>query len=134
MSKILRIFQPKEIQIFLSLLDELSIEYNSVSFELVRKVVEEHVLERSGEFIEMIRDGVEMRQWLVGFCSNIAGDMAESGKYHLYRGMLNPLGEGKDLLKIYNKLIDELLRMGEIESEFAKTQKEVIRENIRDVG
>lgn len=134
MNKIKRVLQPKEIKDLLNLLDELSNKFNSVSFELVRKEVEEQVLEQSNEFVKMIQRGIQMRPWLYNACANISGDLAESGKYHLWRGVLNPIGQGQDLIKIFDEFVDELLIMGEIDNVMAERQKQGLRENIRTVG
>lgn len=66
--------------------------------------------------------------------ANAAGDLVESGKYHVYRGVLDPLRGGKDLLRIYDKAVDEMVREGASGAEFAAEQKAIIRENIKTVG
>lgn len=58
----------------------------------------------------------------------------ESGYYHIYRGVLNPLGIGKDLLSLFDMAVDRLLEEGAISEKEAKTQKSGIRKNIKGVG
>jgi hypothetical protein len=66
--------------------------------------------------------------------ANTSGDMAESGQYHIYRGVLNPMGPGEDLLKIFDSAMDELVKLGDMDEKNAQEQKEAIRKNIQGVG
>jgi len=52
----------------------------------------------------------------------------------MYRGVLNPLGEGPDLLKLFDAAIDELTKIGALDTKRAKIEKEAIRENMKSVG
>ena len=65
---------------------------------------------------------------------NISGDMVESGQHHIYRGVINPMGPGQNLLKIFDSAMDELVKLGDTDKENAETQKKAIRENIKNVG
>lgn len=44
------------------------------------------------------------------------------------------MGPGNELLNIFDKVIDELSKMGALEIEKAKQEKEAVRENIKNVG
>lgn len=66
--------------------------------------------------------------------ANISGDTVGSGQYHIYRGVLNPIGPGQNLLKILDSAMDELVRLGDTDKENAETQKKATRENTRKVG
>lgn len=126
--------QPKEIKDTLDILDKLSCKYNCTSFQLVRNEIEQIIFTRSDEFVKMVQNGVQIRQWLYGVIANTAGDLAESGKYHLYRGVINPIGEGKDLIKLFDIFTDELVKMGAVDRLSATNVKQSLRENIKTVG
>ena len=66
--------------------------------------------------------------------ANTSGDMVESGQYHIYRGVLNPMGPGEDLLNIFDSAMDELVKLGDIDEKNAQVQKEALRKNIQGVG
>ena len=66
--------------------------------------------------------------------ANVSGDYVSSGEYHLYRGILNPMGIGSDLLKIFDGALDELINCGYMDERQAKEQKDGIREQIKQVG
>lgn len=126
--------QPKEIKDTLDILDKLSCKYNCTSFKLVRNEIEQIIFTRSDEFVKMVQNGVQIRQWLYGAIANTAGNLAESGKYHLYRGVINPIGEGKDLIKLFDIFTDELVKMGYVDSISATNVKQSLRESIKTVG
>lgn len=129
-----KFFAPKEIRAALGVLDELESRFDCDAFRIVRQSVEQMILARSQEFVEVIRKGTPARKWILGAVSNFSGDHAESGQYHLHRGVLNPLGPGEDFIKIYDGTIDESVKMGFLEKEFAEKQKAALRQNIEDVG
>ena len=60
--------------------------------------------------------------------------MLESGQYHIYRGVLNPMGPGEDLLKMFDATYDELVHMKAIDPGYANKQKAALRKNMKDVG
>ena len=83
--------------------------------------------------MEIIKQGETPRQWMYSTISNIAGDLVESGNYHIYRGVINPMGTGNELLKIFNKAIDKLVEMKVLDSERAEKEKGALQENIKSV-
>ena len=58
--------------------------------------------------------------------------MVESGNFHIYRNALNETGQ--QLLKLFDDSTNKLCELGEIEKDYAKRQKENIRENIKGLG
>lgn len=124
----------KEIKAVLGILDEASHKFNNQAFEIVKSHIEKMILAHPDKLKEVIKNGMSPRQWVYGAISNISGDLAESGEYHIHRGVLNPIGPGEDLLKIFDTSTDELVKIGNIDVEYAKKQKDGIRENIKDVG
>lgn len=127
-----KLFAPKEIRAAIGVLDELESMFDCDAFRIVRQSVEQMIFARSQEFVEVIRKGTPARKWILGAVSNFSGDHAESGQYHLHRGVLNPLGN--DFIKIYDGMIDESVQMGFLEKEFAEKQKDGLRQNIENVG
>ena len=70
----------------------------------------------------------ESRLW------NTAADFAESGEYHIYRGVMNPMGPGNDLIQIFNWGQEELLKMGVTDEATVKRSKEAFQRNLKTVG
>jgi len=134
MKIIKRIFAPKEVKIALNVLDELSLEFQTEAFKEIRSKIEEGILGDYKNVIYQVKDGASARQLIYFSITNIAGEYMESGYYHIYRGVLNPLGIGNDLLSLFDMAIDRLLEDGAISAKEAKEQKAGIRKNIKCVG
>jgi len=149
MSFLKKITAPKEVQAALGVLDEIGCTvvpsrllglnipqplHDWQAFKIVRSEVEKVIFTDPHEFARMIQDGRPLRQWVWGAVANIAGDLAESGQYHIYRGALNPMGPGEDLVQLFDMAADELTRMGVLQPDYAEKQKAGLRENIRTVG
>ncbi len=66
--------------------------------------------------------------------ANLAGDWLETGKYHMYRGVLNPLTGGESLLRVYNGTVDRLEEVGEISKDDAERNKKQLLDNIKSNG
>jgi len=126
-------FTPKKVKEALAILDEAGKTIGGSSFSLIRGPIEKYLLAHPAEFIEVAKK-TSFHQWIYSAIANTAGDLVESGQYHIYRGVLNPMGPGNGLLNIFDKAIDELSKMGALEAEKAKQEKEAVRENIKNVG
>ncbi|HUU19256.1 MAG TPA: hypothetical protein VMW72_19050 [Sedimentisphaerales bacterium] len=126
-------FSKKEVKEALRILEEENNKFGA-GFDLVKSYVEKSILSDTKQFIDVVRKGRSVREYLYSTIANISGDMVESGQFHIYRGVLNPMGPGEDLLKIFDSAIDELVILGDIDEENAHEQKELIRKNIHDVG
>jgi hypothetical protein len=129
-----KILAPKEVKAALGILDEASCTFDNEAFQLVRSHIEKIILTKPDEFVNLIQNGMSPRQWVYTTIANIAGDLVESGNYHMYRGVINPMGLGNDLLKLFDAAIDELTKIGALGAKKAKTEKAAIRENIKSVG
>ena len=129
-----RIFAPKEVKITLNILDELSLELDSKAFKEIRSQIEEGILADYKNVISQVKDRASARQLIYFSIANIVGEYVESGYYHIYRGVLNPLGLGNDLLSLFDMAIDRLFEDGGISEKEAKEQKAGIRKNIKSVG
>ena len=127
--------EPKdsEFKDAMEILDEAEDKFGT-SFNVVREYAEKGLDANKEQFLELVRKGESVRKYIYSVIANISGDMAESGQHHIYRGVLNPMGHGEDLLKIFDGATDELVKIGALEAEKAKKEKEAIRNNIKDVG
>jgi hypothetical protein len=129
-------FAPQELKAALGALDEAEHRFQTEAFKMVRHVIEKSVVANPDALVRIIREsgGRGPREWVYSQIGNIVGDMLESGQYHIYRGVLNPMGPGKDLLKLFDAAYDELLQMKAVDADYANEQKAALRRNIQGVG
>jgi len=127
-------FSKKEVKEALGILEEASKEFGSGGFDLVKEYVEKSILSDTKQFLDVVRKGRSVRKYVYSMIANTSGDLAESGHYHIYRGVLNPMGPGEDLLKIFDAAMDELVRLGDTDAENAEKEKAAVRKNIETMG
>jgi len=129
-------FAPKEVKAALGALDEASYRFQTEAFHMVRNLIERSLLANPNAFVRLIHEsgGRTPREWVYSQIGNIAGNLLESGQYHIYRGVLNPMGPGNDLLKMFDATYDELLQMKAVDENYATEQKAATRRNIQGVG
>ena len=125
---------PKEVKEALKMLNKMERSFDNAGFHLVRNHIEKMILAQPNKFVDIIQRGTSLRVWIFTAVANTAGDFLESGNYHIYRGVLNPMGPGNDLLRLFDAAVDELVKIGVLKPEKAKEEKEAIRENIKSVG
>lgn len=114
-------------------LDKAEKELHNDSFVLIKVYFEKAINKEADKLLNWIQDNNSTPlAWIYSKTSNVSGDMVESGKYHIYRNALN--GTGQDLLKLFDDSTDKLCELGEIEKDYAKRQKENIREYIKGIG
>lgn len=135
-----KILSSKEVRAALAILDEASYMFDhhhgylSGAYQLVRDIIEQVILDNPSEFTQVIRNGKSPREYIYSDIANTAGDLLESGQYHIRRGHLNPIGPGEDLWRLFNAALDELVRIGAIEPKVADEEKAAILKNIGDAG
>ena len=122
-----------EIKQALEILEEATSKFGS-AFVLVQQQIEKELRSNSKVFLETIKKGRTVQLYVYSMITNEVGDMLESGEFHMYRGVLNPMKGGNTLLKIYDYYIDELITLNDITQEYADDQKKILRNNINDVG
>lgn len=127
-------FSKKEVKEAIGVLEEASQKFGSGGFDLVKEHVEKSILSDTQQFIEVVRKGRSIRKYVYSMIANTSGDMVESGRYHIYRGVLNPMGPGEDLLKIFDSTMDELVKLGDTDQKNADEQKEAVRKNMANMG
>jgi len=129
---------PQEVNDVLRVLMEAENKFQSEAFKTVAQVIKTSVIAHPGELVRLFQEHPEIDEpaWVYSQVGNIAGDMLESGKYHIYRGVLNPISLGPDLLKIFDASYDELLKIKakDIDTEYANKQKATLRQNIQRMG
>ena len=129
-----RMFASKEVKAMLGVLDEADQKFDCHIFQTIKSQIEQAVLSDPNAVTVKIQDGLSPRQAVYSMIANTAGDLAESGNYHVYRGVLNPLTGGEDLLRIFDASVDEMVQCGAVDSDYATEQKAGVRENIKSVG
>ncbi len=123
----------KEVKIALDILSEIGQKFDNDAFEQIKEYIEDQLTSDTREFIETTKK-TSVQQWVYSAVANLAGNLVESGHYHIYRGVLNPMGPGEDFLKIFDWSIDKLGEIKAIDKDMVKKEKEAIRKNIKDVG
>ncbi len=134
MSVLQKLFPSKDLKKFRKILDDLDSKLNNPSFIIVRERMEKWALKNPKDLKVMLNKKIDHELWLIGHTANISGDLVESGEYHLYRGVLNPLSQGEKLLKLFDQSTDLSYEKGEFDKEFAEKQKKQVRINMRSVG
>lgn len=135
-----KLLAPKEVRAALGVLDEASCTFDSHhgylsnAFQMVRDPIEKMILDHPSEFVRAIQKGTSPRQWVYNSIAKDAGDLLETGEYHIRRGFLNPIGPGEDLLRLFNAALDELVRIEVMEPDFAENEKRVMLKIIREAG
>ena len=128
------IFKNDDIKNLLETLKAAENEFNSPAFHLIDKMVKGAATEYPEKIALMVKESKSVRQTVLIMIANVSAEEVESGKHHLYRGVLNPLGYGNELLRIYNLALDDLVKIGYISIEDAETNKIAILNNIKNVG
>ena len=139
----MRLFQRKtqgdEIIAAYSALDEVEQRFHDdvcdAELKRIVTIMRDTLSKHSEDFSAMFRSSSRSpREWVYSNIVNATGDLLETGQFHVYRGMLSPVGRG--LLSIFDASVDELLEMGakDVNSEVVAEQKSVLRSNIRQIG
>jgi hypothetical protein len=129
-----KLFQSKEIMDAQKALNQAATLIGNPDVSLVKGEIEKVIIQHPDDIVNAIKSGISPLQWATSALANVAGDMLETGKYHIYRGFLNPAGPGNSLLKIYDTAIDHLVQMGAVDSMSANTEKKALRDNLKTVG
>jgi len=126
---------PKQIEEALKILDEIQAAQppQDSGYAPVRKFIEKYLASSPADFITKAQT-TPVRELVYTFVMNTAADFVESGEYHIYRGVVNPMGPGEDFVRIFNWSQDELLQMGATDEETVKRSKEAFNRNLQGVG
>jgi len=126
--------QADGVRAALDLLDEMAREFDNPAFEEIRKHLKLRFRKKRKKAAESFNDGNPPHKRIYSMVANLSGDWLECGEHHMYRGVLNPMGIGGDLLKIFDTIQDKLVLIGACDKKFAQEQKRAVRENIKAVG
>lgn len=145
------LFAPSEIfkkkkkdnyTVAISILKEYANNFNSnlfnteIEFKIKNFLTKDKKVLNNNKFYN---DELMVRGLIAGMIGNYAGDLLETGEFHLYRGVLSPAG--KELLKYYDFSMKEVLKIGGINPDgepltekYIKEQRNILLDNIRQVG
>ena len=135
MSIITKVFRSKEIKRALAAIEQADEElgYN-MSFYVIDEFMRKDLSKQPNAGLKAIKEAGSPIQWAFVVISNITGDMQESGRLHLCRGVLNPNGLGADFWQIYIRSVDKLVEYGSISKERGVAEKKAMAEIIKSVG
>ncbi len=134
LTKIYRVFfKTQKTKALLGVLEEARYEFKQKkirTFEGIYQRIKKMVLTQK----EPTNEDMSPRSAIYNIIASLTYEHINSGQNHMYRGVINPMGSGKDYIVIYNFAIDELMRLGELSKEEANKCKSVLKNNIQAVG
>jgi len=65
---------------------------------------------------------------------NLCFDLLSTGRFHIYKGILNPLNESQHLLKMLYSCLDYYVDNNYIDKSTKNEQLKILEENIANVG
>jgi hypothetical protein len=124
---------PGEMPEAVSILDEMQAKQplSDFGFQIVRRIIEKEHLPNS-EVLHDLFKASPSRHVMCTFVSNTAADLVETGQYHFYRNALNPTG--LELVRVFDWAQSEALKLGAIDEETVKNNKELLERNISGLG
>jgi len=138
-----KLFLNKEIKKLNIELDILWKKYNSDEFKssgvsavrILKPLINKIVQYQKKEISSKIANGSLLpKNCALNLIGNLSGDLVESGKYHMYRGVLNEMQGGQNLYRVYKDILDQLVKVNEITQKECDENKSGISENIKGVG
>ena len=126
-----KLFRKKGVKAVSGILDELSYSFTSEAFQMVRATIEN---ESHSNVEKALSDGTTPRDLVNYLIREISYSMISSGEYHLTRGVINPLGYGKDLLNLFKYSVKELGKSGWLSKEETSEDLKYIEEIVRSSG
>lgn len=127
------LFTPKPIKLLLNELDLFEHNADLSGFHLVKQKVIQNIKANKVAFAKAMTDTrISSEQIIAAEIANVSGDMLETGEYCIYRGILSPSGE--QLMALFQRALDELVRIGAISEEKKLEDIGGLRSTIRSVG
>ncbi len=130
----LKWFAPKEVRAVIDALDEARLRLDSSAYRTVRSIAEDLIWGNAKEVIKATHEGISPHQHAYSLIANVAGDLLETGRYHIHSGWLNPLDIGSDLLRLFDIAIDEMVSVGAIDEDSGRAHKSALLDRIAEVG
>ncbi len=129
-----RLLAPKEVKVALDALDQIGKEMSNHAFDTVKSRIEDEFLKNPRPVSYEAKKGVSPYNQVCFAMANLAGDLLESGEYHMHRGVLNPLGDGLALLDLYKFALAKLVQNRMITQAEADSNYSDLITNIKSVG
>ena len=127
------LFTPKPIKLLLTQLDIFEDKIDLPGFNLVKQKVTRNIRLNEVAFAKAITEShISSEQIIAAEVANVSGDMLETGEHCIYRGVLSPRGE--QLMALFERALDELVRIGAISEEKKHEDVGGLRSTIRSVG
>lgn len=129
--------QKKNTELFLTIASDF-IKNNSNKFpschnDLMDELIK-YCAECKNEFEVWEYNKDEYEKSAVTIIANLSFEMLASGKYHLYKGFLNPMNCSGDLRNIYNCAMQWSVNKGYITKEFLEEEAQVLSSFIYNIG
>jgi hypothetical protein len=139
MSIFRRVFASKEVKAALGVVDECEFMFSPAglhgdSFNIIKAELVPYLYKTSANLKEQVQNGRTVRACVYTSIAVMAQSHISSGQYHMYRGVLRPMGPGPALHEICRKAIDLLIKEGDVTEEDAQRWKNDIVKQISEVG
>ena len=121
----------KEIQKSLKVAEK---EINNKNFHLIKDDIKKGINSQSEEISKVIAQGRTPTQWVYMNIVLVARDLLGIGDYHIYRGVINTMGPGNELIQIHKKALEKLVQIKAISIEQAKEENKTLEEDIKQTG
>ncbi|MFH1207156.1 MAG: hypothetical protein V1668_00940 [Patescibacteria group bacterium] len=131
---LVRLFPPPEIKEIRKSLKLAEKEINNKNFHLIKDVIEQGVNLQSEEISKVIAQGKTSTQWVYMNIVLVARDLLGIGDYHIYRGVINPMGPGNALLQIHKKALEKLMQIKAISINQVKEENKMLENDIKNAG
>lgn len=118
----------------LSVLEDIGNRLNPRAFDIIKKDIQDYIIEHADHIGPTLEKGRTPEQIIYGLIRDFAGGRLETGWYHIYRGYLNPLGEGLELRMIFYISLKELLKSGAITEQDAADASLALSKAIKEKG
>jgi hypothetical protein len=127
------VFIEKEIKECLDILQESGHILSGIGFEDIKNKVESNLLKDKKEIAKIIsQDGISPHEIVYFGINNNVREMLESGQYHVYRGVLNFMGNY--FLNAFCISMDELVKMGAVSKDDGEEYKSIVKDNMNQMG
>lgn len=118
----------------LSQLDVLKYDFNNNAYLRVYDFLSEAIRSNQEDVAHQIQKLGSAKYFVYDRIAIVVLDFIESGDFHIYRGVLNPLSDGKDLVRIYENVTQEMLAGGHITKDLHESLLTTLKQSIAESG
>src|SRR5208283_1325789 len=116
----------------LRFIESLTSDWNGIGWEDILKYARQYIPKNSDAINGALSQGQSLKCQAFSLVGSIAKEFVYSGRFHVYRGVLNLFGD--DYVRIYDRSMDNLSQLHEFtEAEVAKAKME-FKEDISTLG